>query len=96
MPADDAGLDEAGRLDADRLRRALARAVRRGARSLEINCHPAEADDPDLSRFSWDYRWADELAMLVDPDTREAVAHAGFTLGGFAALDQAAAQGSAG
>ncbi|WP_456846051.1 ChbG/HpnK family deacetylase, partial [Cellulomonas sp. P5_C6] len=74
--ADYAGLDEAGRLDGARFRRTLADAARRGAASLEVNCHPAEAGDPDLGRFGWDYRWADELAMLVDPATRGAVAAA--------------------
>ena len=81
--ADYAGLDEAGRLDGDRFARTLRRSERRGAATLEINCHPATADDPDLRRFTWGYRWADELEMLVDPASRQAVADAGYRLGGF-------------
>ncbi|WP_421733982.1 ChbG/HpnK family deacetylase [Cellulomonas sp.] len=86
--ADYAGLDEAGRLDTARFNRTLAEAARRGAPTLEVNCHPAVAGDPDLRRFTWGYRWADELAMLVDPQVRAAIASAGFTLGGFADLDR--------
>lgn len=85
---DYAGLDEAGRLDAARFGRTLADAARRGAPTLEINSHPAVPGDPDLRRFTWDYQWADELAMLVDPQVRAAIATAGYTLGGFGALDQ--------
>lgn len=94
-PQDYAGLDEAGRLDAARFGRALADAARRGAATLEINCHPAVEPDPDLHRFTWDYRWADELAMLVDPSVRAAVDAAGYTLGGFTALGAHPASGSA-
>ncbi|KQY24986.1 hypothetical protein ASD16_05865 [Cellulomonas sp. Root485] len=83
---DYAGLDEAGHLDADRFRQTLQRAARRGPRTLEINTHPALAGDADLRRFTWDYQWADELAMLLDPAVRDEIAAAGFTLGGFAAL----------
>lgn len=84
--ADYAGLDEAGGLDAARFARTLEQTARRGAASVEINCHPALADDPDLQRFAWGYRWADELAMLVDPASRRAVDAAGYRLGGFRAL----------
>lgn len=88
---DYAGLDEAGRLDAAALGRALDRAARRGAATLEVNCHPSVADDPDLGRFAWDYRWADELRMLVDPAVRARITSSGFALGGFATLDRGAA-----
>lgn len=81
-----AGLDEAGALDAHRLARTLQVLGRRGASTAEINAHPGEQDDPDLARFAWGYRWGDELAALVDPRTRELVEHAGYELGGFAAL----------
>jgi hypothetical protein len=86
--ADYAGLDEAGSLDAVRFRRTLADAARRGAPTLEVNCHPAVPEDPDLGRFGWGYRWADELAMLVDPEVRQAIGSAGYTLGGFTDLDR--------
>ena len=86
--ADYAGLDEAGRMDTARFVGTLDRAARRDRATLEINCHPALADDPDLHRFSWDYRWADELAMLVDPAARRAVDRAGYRLGGFTQLSR--------
>lgn len=54
--------------------------------SAEINVHPGEADDPDLARFGWGYRWGDELSMLVAPATRAAIDRAGFALGTFAEL----------
>lgn len=63
---DYAGLDEAGRMDAFRLERAL---VRSKATTLEVNVHPGEAADPDAGRFAWRYRWAEELALLTDPAT---------------------------
>jgi predicted glycoside hydrolase/deacetylase ChbG (UPF0249 family) len=81
-----AGLDEAGRLDARGLGEALRRAARADADSLEVNAHPGEAGDPDLHRFDWDYRWADETTMLTDPATRRQVRAQGFRLGTFAEL----------
>lgn len=81
-----AGLDEAGRLDAQGLGEALRRAARADAASLEVNAHPGEAGDPDLHRFDWDYRWADETTMLTDPATRRLVTAHGFALGTFADL----------
>jgi predicted glycoside hydrolase/deacetylase ChbG (UPF0249 family) len=83
---DYAGLDEAGRLDATRFRQTLAAAQRRGGATLEVNCHPAVAGDTELHRFTWDYRWADELAMLLDPQVRDSIRSSGYTLGGFGAL----------
>ncbi|SCX52516.1 Predicted glycoside hydrolase or deacetylase ChbG, UPF0249 family [Klenkia marina] len=81
-----AGLDEAGRLDARGLDVALRRAARADVGSLEVNAHPGEAGDPDLARFDWDYRWADETTMLTDPVTRRLVIAHGFRLGTFADL----------
>lgn len=63
---DYAGLDEAGRMDAARLTRALARST---GSTLEVNVHPGEAADPDAGRFAWRYQWAEELALLTDPPT---------------------------
>ncbi len=84
--ADYAGLDEAGGLDAARFARTIQQRAQAGAPSLEINCHPGSANDPDLRRFAWGYRWAEELAMLVDPAARRAVDLAGYRLGGFREL----------
>ena len=53
---------------------------------MEINVHPGEAGDPDLARFSWGYRWSDELAMLLTPRTRSLIDAGGFRLGSFVDL----------
>ena len=78
------GLDEAGAFDAARFRTSLSRLGSGG--SVEINVHPGEAGDPDLARFSWGYRWSDELAMLLAPRTRSLIDGGGFRLGSFADL----------
>ena len=78
------GLDEAGAFDAARFRTSLSRLGSGG--SVEINVHPGEAGDPDLARFSWGYRWSDELAMLLAPRTRSLIDAGGFRLGSFADL----------
>ncbi|BDO42866.1 ChbG/HpnK family deacetylase [Cellulomonas sp. NTE-D12] len=83
---DYAGLDEAGSMDAAAFGSALRAAARRGATTLEINCHPGTAGEPDLERFAWDYHWGAEAAMLVDPGTASAVSANGYRLGGFSAL----------
>jgi predicted glycoside hydrolase/deacetylase ChbG (UPF0249 family) len=81
-----AGLDEAGRMDVDR----FAGAVRlvSGAATAEINTHPGEPDDPDLTRFTWNYRWKDELSMLTDSRTRALVRDEGFQLVAFRDLTE--------
>ncbi|NMR19429.1 ChbG/HpnK family deacetylase [Cellulomonas fimi] len=81
-----AGLDEAGSLDLGRLDAALAGAARDGVASLEVNAHPGEAGEPELHRFAWGYRWADELAALTDPRARELVERRGFRLAAFGDL----------
>ena len=58
-------------------------AVGRVGGTVEINSHPGVADDPDLGRFAWGYRWADELAMLTSPATRSLVESHGYRLGSF-------------
>lgn len=93
--ADYAGLDEAGALDGERFAAAVRAAARRGAATLEVNTHPGSPDDPELARFAWDYRWSDELAMLLDPRTRETVGDAGYRLGGFAELPRTTIPGGA-
>jgi chitin disaccharide deacetylase len=84
--ADYAGLDEAGALDGARFAGALARLAAAGAPSAEVNTHPGEAGEAALGRFDWGYRWADELAMLTAPATRELVDRADYRLGTFADL----------
>ena len=83
---DYAGLDEAGALDQARFAGTLGRLARSGAASAEVNTHPGEAGEAALSRFQWGYRWADELAMLTAPATRELVGRLGYRLGSFADL----------
>jgi predicted glycoside hydrolase/deacetylase ChbG (UPF0249 family) len=79
-----AGLDEAGDLDGERFAAVLQRLTDDGAATAEVNTHPGEAGDPDLARFAWGYRWADELAMLTAPSTRTLVEGLGWRLGTFA------------
>ena len=85
-----AGLDEAGGLDAERFAAALQQLTREGAATAEVNTHPGEAGERDLDRFDWDYRWADELAMLTAPSTRTLVERLGWRLGTFADVAGAA------
>jgi predicted glycoside hydrolase/deacetylase ChbG (UPF0249 family) len=81
---DYAGLDEAGALDAARFAGTLHRLAGAGAASAEVNSHPGEAGEAALDRFSWGFRWADELAMLTAPATRELIDRLGYRLGSFA------------
>jgi predicted glycoside hydrolase/deacetylase ChbG (UPF0249 family) len=90
FPADATGLDEAGTLERDRLLAALSRLARSGAPSAELATHPGEGGDADLDRYRWGYVWDRELAALVDPAVRERVAEAGFRLGTYADLSEAA------
>jgi chitin disaccharide deacetylase len=79
-----AGLDEAGHLDGERFATALRTLTDGGAPTAEINTHPGEAGEPELSRFGWGYRWGDELDMLTAPSTRSLVDDAGWRLATFA------------
>lgn len=85
-PAAFAGFDEGGTLVETDLVATIAALAAAGAPSAEIGIHPGEGGDPDLDRYDWGYRWGDELAALVSPQARQAVADGGFTLGSFAAL----------
>lgn len=80
------GLDEAGTLDGPRMLTALARLGGTPASSAELGTHPGEADDPDLARYRWGYRWPEELAALTSPEIRRAVERAGWRLGTYADL----------
>ncbi len=82
---DFAGLDEAGAMD-QALPRVLNRLALRGGTTVEVNAHPGEADDPDLGRFSWGYRWGHELTALTDPALPTLVSDAGFRLASWADL----------
>jgi predicted glycoside hydrolase/deacetylase ChbG (UPF0249 family) len=84
--ADYAGLDESGGLDEARFAGTLRRLAAIGAASVEVNTHPGEAREAALGRFAWGFRWADELAMLTAPATRELVDRLGYRLGSFADL----------
>lgn len=80
-PDDYDGLDEAGRLTLPRFLATVDRLAAAGAPSVEINCHPGEADDPDRARYVWRYRWEGELAALTSRELRDAIARRGFRLG---------------
>jgi predicted glycoside hydrolase/deacetylase ChbG (UPF0249 family) len=80
------GLDEAGGLDTPRMIDAVFRLAARGARSAELATHPGSPDDPDLARYVWGYRWADEAEALRSAALRRAVDEQGWRLGTFADL----------
>jgi chitin disaccharide deacetylase len=85
-PEDAAGLDEAGRMDADAAIGALARLAESGTRSVELSAHPGAHEDPDRHRYRWGYRWGDELDALCAPEVRAAIDRHGFRLGTYADL----------
>ncbi len=86
FPGQAAGIDEAGRMDADAIRGALARLARTSVGAVELSAHPGEADDPDRSRYDWNYQWGKELAGLTSPAVRADVERHGFSLGTYADL----------
>ncbi len=86
FPLDAAGIECAGRLDEKLLPTVLARLARHGHEAVELTVHPGEGDDVDRSRYRWGYRWEDELAALVGPVAKRAVASAGFRLATYADL----------
>jgi predicted glycoside hydrolase/deacetylase ChbG (UPF0249 family) len=75
------GFDDAGRMVLPALLKAIEGIARSGAASAEIFVHPGERDDPERARYAWGYDWSGELAALLHPDARAAVAKAGFRLG---------------
>jgi predicted glycoside hydrolase/deacetylase ChbG (UPF0249 family) len=86
FPGQAAGVDEAGAMTGDRIEKALARLSASGASAVELSAHPGEDDDPDRTRYAWDYRWGDELRALTDASARAAVERHGFVLGTYADL----------
>ncbi|WP_205669243.1 ChbG/HpnK family deacetylase [Amycolatopsis suaedae] len=85
-PAGYGGLDEAGALTLPRFLATVGRLAASRAASIEINCHPGEADDPDRARYAWDFRWDAELAALTSRELRTAIAGHGLRTGGYADL----------
>ena len=83
------GLDAAGAMDLPTFARSLDGLAHRARASAEVNTHPGEAGDADLSRFAWNYRWADELEMLTAPRTRSMIQAHGYRLGSFRDLPAA-------
>ena len=86
FPSDAVGIECAGRLDETLLPTVLARLARHGHEAVELTLHPGEGDDIDRRRYEWGYRWEDELAALVGPVAKRAVASAGFRLATYADL----------
>lgn len=74
-----AGLDEAGRWDATRIREVLCSV---GGAVVELNVHPGADVDGSRDRYRWGYQWGGERAALVAPEIVEAVRRSGFTLVG--------------
>jgi chitin disaccharide deacetylase len=64
------GLDDAGHLGPEAIRRAVDRFCRVGGR-CDLTVHPGVRDDPDRNRYRWGYTWPDELAALCDPNLRD-------------------------
>jgi predicted glycoside hydrolase/deacetylase ChbG (UPF0249 family) len=86
FPADASGIDEAGHLDTPLLLGALDGFLARDAASAELGAHPGERLDPDRHRYRWGYSWEQELEILVDPGSRDAVERRGFVLGNYSQL----------
>jgi chitin disaccharide deacetylase len=90
FPLDAVGIECAGHLDEQRLPSVLARLADHGHANAELTVHPGESEDLDRARYQWGYQWEDELAALVGPVAKRAVADAGFTLATYADLPHAA------
>ncbi len=86
FPLDAVGIECAGRLDEQLLPTVLDRLARHGHEAVELTVHPGEGDDVDRNRYQWGFRWEDELAALVGPVAKQAVASAGFRLATYADL----------
>ena len=86
LPTDAVGIECAGRLDEQLLPSVLARLAAHGHSAVELTVHPGEGEDMDRARYHWGYRWEDELAALVGPIAKRAVADAGFALATYADL----------
>lgn len=74
------GLHQTGHLDARYLTSLIPTLP---AGTNEVYCHPAAATPAVLSRYQPGYDHAGELAALVDPRVREAIATAGVTLASY-------------
>jgi predicted glycoside hydrolase/deacetylase ChbG (UPF0249 family) len=77
-------LAESGRLDTDRILRALER-VPAGA-VAELVTHPGSTTRALAARYDWGYDWSGETAALTDRRLRSAIDAAGFELRRFSDL----------
>lgn len=85
-PLDAVGIECAGNLDEARLPQVLERLAARGRSVVELTVHPGEGEDPDRGRYTWGYRWEDELDALTGRTAHDAVARNGFALATYADL----------
>ena len=81
------GVLDAGRLDFERLVRALLQV--RG--TSELVCHPGLREADLALSYDWDYHWEAETAALCDPRLRPLLAEAGIELTSFSRLGGASA-----
>lgn len=82
VPDSAIGLDDAGSMDAARLRMAVDR-LSGGRGSADLTVHPGESHDPERSRYAWGYSWPTELDALCAPELRRQIDQRGFRLGSF-------------
>lgn len=86
-PAGYGGLDESGHLTLPRFVATLRVLAAADTASVEINCHPGEADAHTSTRYrAWDFTWDTELAALTTPDLRDTITAIGFRTGNYADL----------
>lgn len=83
------GLDEAGSIGLGEMVEAVGRLAATGASSAELATHPGLPDDPDRSRYRWNYKWDAEFNALCSETVRIAIDELGFRLGTFADLPRA-------
>ncbi|MFZ4515762.1 MAG: carbohydrate deacetylase [Acidimicrobiia bacterium] len=80
---DSVGISIAGRLTPDRFARVMDGFLRRSVNSAELTVHPGLDPDPQRSRYTWGFAWAQEHATLCAPATRARIDADGWTLGSY-------------
>ena len=65
---------------------AVGRLAQADVAAAELVIHLGEDPDPDRVRYVSRFRWAEQLAAVVDPGARRTVEDAGFRLGSFVDL----------
>lgn len=95
FPATSTGLDETGSLDPTRVVDVVERLAATGAPTAELVAHIGEPDDPAMRRYRTRFRWSDELDAVCAAGTAAAIRRAGFRLGTFADLFDAADRAAA-